>query len=325
MPSKCNNKDNNQDLPERTSCIGDRIKDPLVSLAVTTIGRQAMLNKFWNYEILQKYFHTKSEPPHVQLFSQPKCQIYVATWYLLYRWLVFIAWISIIFCSIFEFGSYEPLFKWQKWPIYLTNWDLLLGVTQAFLGAIIVFRRWRQQKDADFNPYNMKLTMLEKSYWIFYTVTSTLAVGVTITYWTAVYNPKIHHIDPLNILLHVCNSILMFIDLSITSVPLYMKNVWWCLIIILFYVIFSVIYYAAGGLDKYGYHYIYKILDWEKPGQTLIICIAGMAFIILMHLILCFFSKARDWLYARIAKKFHNIPSMTKIDYTVTKKEAEIV
>ncbi|KAL2728745.1 protein rolling stone-like isoform X3 [Vespula squamosa] len=297
MPPKCNNKVDDRDLPERTSCIGDRIKDPLVNLAVTTIGRQAMLNKFWSYEVLQKYFHTKTEPPHVQLFSQPKCQMYVATWYLFYRWLIFIAWISIIFCSIFEFGSYEPLYKWQKWSIYLTNWDLLLGVTQAFLGALIVSRRWRQQKDAAFNPYDMKLTMLEKSYWVFYTVTSTLAVGVTITYWTAVYNPKIHHIDPLNILLHICNSILMFLDLFITT----------------------------GGLDKNGYHYIYKILDWEKPGQTLLICIGGMAFIILMHFILCLLDNARDCLYVRITKKLHDIPSTTKIDYTVTKKEAEIV
>nr|KAF7421689.1 hypothetical protein H0235_009525 [Vespula pensylvanica] len=286
MPSKCNNKVDDRDLPERTSCIGDRIKDPLVNLAVTTIGRQAMLNKFWSYEVLQKYFHTKTEPPHVQLFSQPKCQMYVATWYLLYRWLIFVAWISIIICSIFEFGSYEPLFKWQKWSIYLTNWDLLLGVTQAFLGALIVSKRWRQQKDAAFNPYDMKLTMLEKSYWVFYTVTSTLAVGVTITYWTAVYNPKIHHIDPLNILLHICNT---------------------------------------GGLDKNGYHYIYKILDWEKPGQTLLICIGGMVFVILMHFILCLLGNAKDCLYIRITKKLHDIPSTTKIDFTVTKKEAEIV
>ncbi|KAF7397345.1 hypothetical protein HZH68_008567 [Vespula germanica] len=297
MPSKCNNKVDDRDLPERTSCIGDRIKDPLVSLAVTTIGRQAMLNKFWSYEVLQKYFHTKTEPPHVHLFSQPKCQMYVATWYLLYRWLIFVAWISIIICSIFEFGSYEPLFKWQKWSIYLTNWDLLLGVTQAFLGALIVSKRWRQQKDAAFNPYDMKLTMLEKSYWVFYTVTSTLAVGVTITYWTAVYNPKIHHIDPLNILLHICNSILMFLDLSITT----------------------------GGLDKNGYHYIYKILDWEKPGQTLLICIGGMVFVILMHFVLCLLGNAKDCLYVRITKKLHDIPSTTKIDFTVTKKEAEIV
>ncbi|KAI4474924.1 hypothetical protein M0802_015372 [Mischocyttarus mexicanus] len=37
MPPKCNNKLDERDLPERTSCIGNRIKDPL-NLAVTTIG-----------------------------------------------------------------------------------------------------------------------------------------------------------------------------------------------------------------------------------------------------------------------------------------------
>ncbi|XP_043503026.1 protein rolling stone-like isoform X1 [Polistes fuscatus] len=323
MSPKCNNKLNDRDLPERTSCIGDRIKDPL-NLAVTTIGRQAMLNKFWNYEVLRKYFNTKTEPPHVQLFSQPKCQIHVANWYLLYRWLIFVAWISIIFCSLFEFGSYKPQYKWEKWPIYLTNWDLALGLIQSFLGALIVSKRWKLQKDPAYNISDMKLTMLEKSYWVFYTVTSSLAVGVTVTYWTAVYNPKINYIDPLNIMLHVCNSILMLIDLSITSVPIYMKNVWWCLIVVLFYIIFSIIYYAAGGLDKNGYHYIYKILNWEKPIQTLLICAGCMTFIVLLHFLLCLFDKLRDCLYFRITKKIYNVPSI-KTDYNVTKKEAEIV
>lgn len=284
-----------------------------------------MLNKFWNYEVLRKCFQKKTEPPHARLFCEPRCQVHVAGWYLLYRWLIFIAWLGIIICSLFEIGSYKPLYKWQKWAIYLTNWDLALGTIQAFLGALIVSKRWKLQKDVNFDPCNMKLTMLERSYWFCYTVTSSLAIAVTISYWTAVYNPKIHQIDPLNIMLHVCNSILMIIDIWITSIPFNIANVWWCLIVVIFYIIFSIIYYLAGGLDKLGYHYIYKILDWKKPGQTLLVCIGGITFVAIMHFIMCLLERFKNCLYTRIAKKVYKDTPVARVNYPVTKKEAEVV
>ncbi|XP_072764626.1 protein rolling stone isoform X2 [Anoplolepis gracilipes] len=267
-------------------------------------GRRAMVSKFWCHEIGRRWHQAgKQEPPQARVLTEPKCQSHVATWYLFYRWIIFFVWTSFVICSVFEFGSYKPLFQYEKWPIYLTNWDMVLGFTQALIGGILVSKRWRLQKIPGFDPCGLKLESIERLYWFLYVVTTNLAIGVTICYWVTVYNPEIHQVDPLNIMMHVCNSVLMLIDFVVTSIPFRLRNFWWCLSIAVFYVIFTVIYYVAGGLDRHGYHYIYKIIDWKRPARTLLVCAGGFTFVTVLHCVTCMLADARDRVYRKIAEK----------------------
>lgn len=270
------------------------------SYDLTDPGRRAMVNKLWCQEVARQWFKKKEEPPHARVFSEAKCPQHAPTWYLFYRWFIFVAWTTIIVCSFFELGSYEPLLAYDKWPIYLTNWDLLLGLAQALVGGLVVTKRWRLQKLHDFDPSTLKMGLMENIYWFLYVVTTNVAIVVTVSYWFSVYNPAIHHLDPLNIMLHVCNSILMIVDFCITSIPFRLRNFWWCLIIVFFYVTFTVIYYSAGGLDKHGCHYIYKILDWKKPVPALLVCMGEVAFVCILHFIMCFLAKVKDRLYDKL-------------------------
>lgn len=258
-----------------------------------------MVRKLWCHDIAYKWFQDK-KIPHARVFSEPKCQEHANTWYMFYRWLIFMAWVAIIICSLFEIGSYKPLGKSYMWPIYLTNWDLTLGMTQAFLGACIVTNRWKSQRTSLFDPLRMQTNIIIKVYWFLYIVTSSIAIGVTVSYWAAVYSPKIHQIDPLNIMLHICNSLLMILDLCITRIPFKSQHFWWCMPIISLYVIFSIIYYFAGGLDKFGNHYIYKILDWAKPGRTILVCCGGLVFVIIVHFLLCLLEKLKHGFYKKL-------------------------
>lgn len=267
-------------------------------------GRRAMVNKVWCQEIVRKWFYAKDKPPHAQVFTEPRCQNHVATWYLLYRWLIFAAWAAIIVCSFFELGSIEPLVYYEKWPIYLTNWDLVLGVSQGLLGCLLVSKRWKLQQISGFDPFTLTTGSMERFYWFLYVVTTNVAICVTVTYWLSVYNPKIHHMDPLNIMLHVCNSILMMIDFFVTNIPFRLRNFWWPLIIAFFYMMFSLIYYLAGGTDKHGCSYIYKILDWKKPIQSLLVCMGEVVFMIILHSAMCLLAKVKDHVYFKIDKKF---------------------
>lgn len=272
---------------------------------ITVSGRRAMVNKFWCQEIRRRWHQVgKQEPPHARLLTEPKCQSQVGTWYLLYRWSIFLLWTSFTICSVFEFGSYRPQQQYEKWLIYLTNWDILLGISQALLGGILVSQRWRLQKLADFDPCGIRLGSTERAYWFLYVVTTNLAIGVTVCYWLAVYNPEVNPVDPLNIMTHVCNSVLMLVDLFVTSVPFYLRNVWWCLPIALFYAIFTAIYYVAGGLDKNGYHYIYKVIDWKRPARTILVCTGAVTFIALLHCIVCVLANIRNRVYRRITERF---------------------
>ena len=44
------------------------------------------------------------------------------------------------------------------------------------------------------------------------------------------------------------------------------------------YLIFSVVYWAVGGTDPEGHHWIYPMVDWDRPGLavgTAVGCIVG--------------------------------------------------
>lgn len=283
-----------------------------------------MVSKFWCHEIGRRWRQGKQEPPQARVLTEPKCQSHVATWYLFYRWIIFLVWTVFIICSVFEFGSYKPLLQYEKWPIYLTNWDILLGFTQALIGGILVSKRWRLQKIPGFDPCGLKLKSTERLYWFLYVVTTNLAIGVTFCYWLTVYNPEIHELDPLNIMMHVCNSVLMLVDLVVTSIPFRLRNFWWCLSLAVLYCVFTAIYYVAGGLDKYGYHYIYKIIDWKRPARTLLVCVGGCTFITVLHCVSCILADIRDRVYRKIAEKLGK-PAQTNSAKPLPEKQPEVV
>ncbi|XP_020292872.1 protein rolling stone-like isoform X2 [Pseudomyrmex gracilis] len=286
---------------EHVNQIAEKRKSPK---SFTIHGRRAMLSKFWCQEIGRKWRQaSRQQPPPVCLLTEPKCQPHVAVWYLFYRWVIFFVWSSLLVCSVFEFGSYNPMLAYDKWPIYLTNWDMALGFVQAFIGGMLVSKRWRLQKISGFDPSSLKWEFTERVYWFLYVVTTNLAIGVTMCYWFTVYNPEIHQLDPLNIMVHVCNSVLVLVDLFVTSIPFRLWNFWWCLSIAILYVIFTAIYYVAGGLDKLGLHYIYKVLDWKRPARTSLVSVGGCTFIMVLHCVSCVLADIRNRIYNKITRK----------------------
>ncbi|XP_071642143.1 uncharacterized protein [Temnothorax longispinosus] len=57
-----------------------------------SLCRRAMVNKLWCLEIGRRWRQAaRQEPPQTRVLSEPKCQSYVAIWYLYYRWTIFLA------------------------------------------------------------------------------------------------------------------------------------------------------------------------------------------------------------------------------------------
>lgn len=52
-----------------------------------------------------------------------------------------------------------------------------------------------------------------------------------------------------NVLTHACNSAFMFLDVLIAAHPIRLYHVYQPLVVGLAYMVFSAIYYAAGGTD----------------------------------------------------------------------------
>ncbi|CAD6232130.1 GSCOCG00001761001-RA-CDS [Cotesia congregata] len=312
-------------------CINPTEKKKKDSFCLSTsfCGPRAMVNKLWCRKISRAWLETKQTPPHPRLLTESRFKTYAPWWYVYYRWFMSLGWISIVICSVWEIGSTDPLaskYGSRKWFAYLTNWHLTFGVAQTILGATLVTRRWLHQRYPDFNPYNIKYTCLEKSYWFLYSVTASLAIGVTAAYWIAIYDPKIHFVDSVNLMQHALNSILIIVDLFICAVPIRLRCFWWTVVVIVIYLIFSVIYYSAGGLDRKGFHYIYKILDWKKPGISLLVSLGGIGFIIIVHCLLTGLTSCLERITKPSDKSIHEPPLSSANNEQRTKvRDVEIV
>lgn len=86
----------------------------------------------------------------------------------------------------------------------------------------------------------------------------------------------------------------MAIDIIVTRRPLRLLHIYQPFGILLLYVIFSVIYWAAGGVDFEGNSYIYAVLDWNKPGDTLIFCLLGAIGALVIQVLWWFVHILRD-------------------------------
>lgn len=97
----------------------------------------------------------------------------------------------------------------------------------------------------------------------------------------------------LDFLVHGMNSIAMLLELLVVLHPMYILHVIYSLLIGLIYLIFTLIYYAAGGTDKHGNSYIYKILNWDNPGATMIIVVGIIVLAVILHSSACIIQIVR--------------------------------
>lgn len=96
----------------------------------------------------------------------------------------------------------------------------------------------------------------------------------------------------------------MLVELLVVLHPMYFFHVIHSLVVGLIYLIFSLIYYGAGGTDNYGNNYIYKILDWNKPGSTMIIVILVVILAVILHAVACIIHILRYKLHKILTKNY---------------------
>lgn len=185
--------------------------------------------------------------------------------------------------TIPEFGD--------KWFIYVTNW----GYTVCTLEVTIVWlmlTAWTITYFTEKELFKKKALKMYRAFWLLNTIATPLAFGITTVYWIDFWPPKLVLLDFLH---HGNNSIIMLLDLWLTSHKLRYGHVGYQLIFGFIYAIFSYIYYSAGGTNREYSPNIYKRLSWgEHPYKTAILCFAIDAFLAFWHCIVVFSSRFRS-------------------------------
>lgn len=169
--------------------------------------------------------------------------------------LYFLAW-SIYDWTNNSLESERP----ATWLIYLTNWSFLLLTVSAVVRAVVVVVMDRDNELADgFTPWYLKGT------WLLYEIVSPASFLVTILYFALLFKGSLSVISAVT---HLFNSVYVIADLYVTAMPVRLLHVVYILAYGSLYIVFTAIYWAAGGVNAGGYNYVYQTMDWNKPAAA---------------------------------------------------------
>jgi len=232
-----------------------------------------------------------------------------------------------IVAHIIEFTGDNP--GW-KWLIYMTNQGITLITLHYILyGLIVLFNTL----SARGSTYSGTLPFIYKVSWGLQSMSSTVALFITLVYWIALHPfvVKYHMMGGawaqfLNFFLHGFNSLSFLIDIFISSRPTRIHHFYFAIIFGLWYMGFSLVYWAAGGVgmctmrcatlnttsttttiantncdeivcDKF----IYPILDWDgHPGLAVGMILMGVCVMPLIQTFWWACHSVRKWISRRI-------------------------
>ena len=228
------------------------------------------------------------------------------------------------------------------WLIFITNWGSVLFLTSSTLAAIVVLIfNSRFYKTKDHNKFsaengsirqNINIHWTLKLFWALYITSQTVTVMVCIGYWSTQYKPcngasrnstveghcnqtvngENCGADVLSIHVHGVNPVLAVSDIILSLVPFNILHFFYPCAFTAVYVVFSGIYYAAGGRNESGDPYIYSLLNYrEDPARSSLAAIFLVLLPGLIYIIPLTVAIIRDRLYQWVSQKC-SLPATVK-------------
>ncbi|XP_049877600.1 protein rolling stone-like [Pectinophora gossypiella] len=180
------------------------------------------------------------------------------------------------------------------WLVYLTNWGLVLVSAMLLSGLVVsIVAMCKRPPDVGELPWYVSM------YWFFYNVAVSMALVITALYWILLYNPEMYkEMDArmfwLDVMTHGVNSCLAMVEVLAARTPVRLFHVYQPLGCGLWYAIFTLIYYAAGGTDGNGFPFIYEVLDWRQGKRTSGVVAAAAGGLIIVYFLVCGLAFCRD-------------------------------
>ena len=134
-------------------------------------------------------------------------------------------------------------------------------------------------------PFSDKIPWYLSLLWILFSITSVFAFVVSIGFWTLLA-PEIgvsYLVSEQNLQIHLINSILVLLELSLTAIPVRLLHAIYPFVYGMIYVLFALIYWSVDHKNV-----VYPFLDFGKsPGITAAsILVIGFVVIPLLQLLI---------------------------------------
>lgn len=273
---------------------------------------------------VKNYFREECKKSMALLEHPNRSDFYISAWQttrsvvplLILRVILFLAAQGILISS---FTIYMLNGTLGYWFIYLTHWGLILILLTTGFGLVVSTRVYFQGPlSAEFSlPWYVKM------YWLLFNITTPLSFLITIFYWTVLYEAgveeELNH--GLDIAVHGLNSLIMLVALLSSSHPSRLMHVYQPNLFSNIYIIFSLIYYFAGGVDPKGNAYIYPVVDWSRPNTTGLVIIITSLLLTFLHLVIVALAVGRD----AISRRFFKRPEIPKVEEGIALRQPEQV
>lgn len=210
--------------------------------------------------------------------------------------IVFLCHRSVSFCRRMSRGQHRALFK--ELEVYPSLWGDSYEPVPPHDNDELEF--------GETVTRNHLVPLYFKVVWILYNIVSSCSIMVTMIFFVFLW-PQFddNAIDVDNLQLHGINSVIVFLELVFTALPVHFLHFLYAFLYGLVYISFTAIFYGAGNMDP-----IYpKVLDWnaDNVGATMLMVVL-VGFVIIPGLQIIFFLvyKLKIWIYDRVSSMTTN-------------------
>jgi len=230
-----------------------------------------------------KFSDSEAESNFRQKWSEDDC---VRGWYVAYKVVIALYfWSSLIWT-----WTQEENGAWYL--IYMTSWGICTLNITILLDTSIVILKYVGVGVPD------KLMTVS---WLFCYIFYTAAVFITLLYWTMLYEVSEGPPTYFNLYVHGLQGLFVIIDQFVSNRQWHFEKIWTCLPFGVTYVIFNVIYWAAGGLDPSGNPWVYPVINWEEdPGNAMVTVAIGVVVCPLIHIFFWALTLFRNWIHRKL-------------------------
>lgn len=141
----------------------------------------------------------------------------------------------------------------------------------------------------------LSMAWFHEALWVIYNIASVAAIMVTLSFWLLIFNAR-NGVRALTVIFHGVNSIVMVGDTMLSSIPVRLFHVIYPMLFSIVYIMFTVIYWAAGGPN-----YIYPQTDYTgRPVLAAVsqLCLFFIGLPFCQSVMFCFY-RLRVWIKSK--------------------------